>query len=470
MATFRTPAAKRRLGRGRARTLGTRTVLAIALAAALAADLHAQTVSNSSLYYRMGGSGPAARANNRGQVAMKLGLGANLRLNYSCGKFDIGLSWSNIMNGVSNLGDQITAGIQAGIAALPMYILQRAQPGLYQIFQNYSQKADLMVNNALRSCEEMEAVIKRGGDPYQDWVTMAKGETWRAKANSQGDVVQAKLDITKNEEAQKNGVSWVFGSRAGGVGTEPLRPVRDLSVAGYNVTLNKPTNTAPGTDYSGTSFKSTRLVQAFKTPEELATFTAQVLGDQQVYLCNGIDNCPAATSAATATGLGPRFEAEIEYVGPRLASIVASNANNFVGLNDIGAPGMSVSPQLVDAMRRLPPDIRGVVIDRLTQELAMHRTIDKALVARNVLLTGMSLPEATAAGDVSKDVQTKLERMTRYIDDMLYEFRVRKEMTGETAMAILSDSVVRGTQAMRVSDGNRTDQTPVESGRVKAPQ
>ena len=78
--------------------------------------------------------------------------------------------------------------------------------------------------------------------------------------------------------------------------------------------------------------------------------------------------------------------------------------------------------------------------------------------------------EATAAGDVSKEVQTKLERMTRYIEDMMYEFRVRKEMTGETAMAILSDSVVRGTQAMRVLDGNRTDQTPVESGRVRTPQ
>ena len=97
---------------------------------AVPTDAYAQPVRNSSLYYRMGGASPGGAANYRGQVAHNLGFGVNARLNYSCGKFDIGLSWSNIMNNIASLGQTITGAIQAGIAALPLYVLQRAQPGL----------------------------------------------------------------------------------------------------------------------------------------------------------------------------------------------------------------------------------------------------------------------------------------------------------------------------------------------------
>lgn len=120
-------------------------MLALALTSmSVMPDAYAQPVRGSSLYYRMGGGSPGGSANYRGQVAHNLGFGGNARLNYSCGKFDIGLSWANIMNNLNNLGQTVTGAIQSGIAALPLYVLQRAQPGLYQIFQNYSQKVDLM--------------------------------------------------------------------------------------------------------------------------------------------------------------------------------------------------------------------------------------------------------------------------------------------------------------------------------------
>ena len=165
----------------------------------------AQQVGSSSLYYRLGGGGPGGRALNKSQLSNQLGVNSAIRANYSCGKFDIGLSWGNVMNGISNLGGQITGAIQAGVAALPLYVLQRAQPGLYQLFQNYSAKADAMVSASVRSCEEMEAQIAQGKNPYEDFVKLSKSESWRSKAQAGGDVVQAKLDISKNEESQRMG-------------------------------------------------------------------------------------------------------------------------------------------------------------------------------------------------------------------------------------------------------------------------
>jgi integrating conjugative element protein (TIGR03755 family) len=429
-----------------------------------------QQVGSSSLYYRLGGGGPAGRALNKSQLPTQLGVSSGIRANYSCSKFDIGLSWGNVMNGISNLGSQVNGAVQAGIAALPLYALQRAQPGLYQIFQNYSAKADAMVSASVRSCEEMEAQIAQGKNPYEDFVKLSKSESWRTKTQNGGDVVQAKLDIAKNEEGQKNGVRWVFNQPAGGLGSAPLRPIRDLSVAGYNSTLNRPTTTAPNTNFSSGNERATRLVQAFKSADDLATFTTQVLGDQQVYLCSGMSGCPASTSVTTATGLGPRYDMELDALAPRMESIANGSANvSFADLNAISAPGMTISPQLVDGLRRLNPETRSMAVTRLSQELAMQRVIDKALVARNVLLTSLSLPEVVAAGEVSATVQTKLDRLTRYIDDMMYEFRIRKEMTGETALAIMGDSLSRNTQALRVPDGNRVDPNPLENGRVRTP-
>ena len=128
---------------------------------------------------------------------------------------------------------------------------------------------------------------------------------------------------------------------------------------------------------------------------------------------------------------------------------------------------MSVSPQLLDSLRRLPTDTRSIAVNRLSQELAMHRVVDKALVTRAALLTGLSLPEVTAAGDAIRDTQATIDRLTRYIDDLMYESRIRKELTAETALAIMGSQLQSDSQAMRVPDGRPVDPSPLESGRVR---
>jgi integrating conjugative element protein (TIGR03755 family) len=419
--------------------------------------------SRGALYYQLGGNSPGGNANNRSQIPLQLSLGANLRLNYSCGKFDIGLSWETLMNDIEQFGDKISNALKAGVAALPMYIFQRAQPGLFQLFQTYSLKADAMIAASLKTCEEMEAQIKQGHNPYADWENIAKGESWRVRASLNGDVVEAKKEINKNGEANRNGVSWIFGERAGGVGTQPLRPVRDLSVAGYNVTLNR----QPAASGGGPA--DTRMVAAFPSSEALATFTTRVLGDQQIYLCEGIANCPAATSTSTATGLGPLLDEEIALVRPKLEAIVAGgSAPSSAALSEIGAPGIAVNVQVVEALRAMPPENRTLATGRLAHELGMQRVINKALVARNALITAMSLPEVTAAGKVTDSMKDKVALMTRHIEDLMFEHRIRKEITATNALAILEAGTQRDGQATRVSPPGRVDLAPVDGGRVKS--
>jgi integrating conjugative element protein (TIGR03755 family) len=211
------------------------------------------------------------------------------------------------------------------------------------------------------------------------------------------------------------------------------------------------------------------MVAAFATSDALATFTTRMLGDQQIYLCEGIANCPAATSTSTATGLGPLLDEEIALVRPRLEAIVNGlNSPTSAALAEIGAPGITVNASVIQALRAMPPESRTLSTSRLAHELGMQRVVDKALIARNVLITGMSLPEVTAAGKVTQTIQEKVGRMNQHIEDLMFEHRIRKEVTSSNALAIIEAGVQRDGQATRVPPAGRLEPAPLDGGRVRA--
>ena len=92
-----------------------------------AAPVPAQTTrQNSSLYYLVGGGDPSPLSANPNSVNLKFGLSGSALLGYSCGKFKIGDAFAYYMTEFKNLGSTITAAIGAAVAALPMYVFQRA--------------------------------------------------------------------------------------------------------------------------------------------------------------------------------------------------------------------------------------------------------------------------------------------------------------------------------------------------------
>jgi integrating conjugative element protein (TIGR03755 family) len=441
------------------------------LASTASMHVHAQTLvrprSNSSLYYRMGGGEAAARASHKGAIAMRLGLAGSLRLNYSCGKFDVGLSWANMMNGFAALGTQVTGAVQAGIASLPMYVFQRAQPGLYELFQTYSAKADVLVAASLKSCEEMEAQIKNGQNPYEEWMGAAKADAWKSQADSDADVIKAKTNVEKN--GGRAGVGWVTGQRAGGAGQAPIRVIKDLIASAYNITLNQAQNSSDAIDYQASTplLAQSKLVRSFKRPIDAATYASDVLGDTQIGLCTEAD-CPPKGST-TAVGLGPKLEAEIPAVQTTINTMLASPAPDYKALDQISAPGVAISKEVIDAVRELPDVERSIAVDKLSQEIALARTIDKALTIRNLLLTAVTIPEVHATFVAVSEAQTKISVINRYIDDLLYENRVRKELVSSTASVLLDAHRTYQSQSLGTSLSPGQEKFPLSNGKVPKP-
>ena len=108
----------------------------------------------------------------------------------------------------------MTAAASSAIAALPALILQRANPGLYDLFQNALLKAEHTMQLATKSCEVMEAEIARGKNPYADLITLSKGNDWKLQMGIGGnDAVTAKeaVDSANGE----NGIPWITGQAGG---------------------------------------------------------------------------------------------------------------------------------------------------------------------------------------------------------------------------------------------------------------
>lgn len=440
-------------------------ILMISSLAIAGAVAHAQTQipsGHSRLYYRIGGSDPASRAANPSAVSLKLGLGGVAKLNYSCGKFDAGISFQNLMNGFANLGTTVANGVKAGISALPMYILQRAQPGLYELFQTYAKKAEISIAAALKSCEEMEAQIKSGGDPYEEWIKLAKGESWKVEANLGSDVVASKSNVESLNG--RDGLTWIGGEKKGGFSQRPITVIKDLVTAGFNTTMGASVLASDTVTYTSTGPNATKLARSFPRAIDASVFATEVLGDIQIATC-AETSCPNK-GAQTGLGLLPKFEAEQGPALTQMSNLVSAGVPKHADLDAASAPGVSISREVVDAMREMPQVERSLAVSRLAREVALSRTIDKALTVRNLLLTGLTIPEANVPV-AQNEARKKVEELNRYIDDLMFESRVRKEIVSNTASALLD--AYRSTRSQSTTNGTQSlaDPRPLTDGRVK---
>lgn len=426
-----------------------------------AAPAMPSSASGTRLYYQLGGSDAGARAPNPNNLSLHLGLAGNAGLSYSCGKFNATASLQNTLNQFSNLGPMISNAVQAGIAALPMYVLQRAQPGLYELIQTYIKKAEEIVNMSFKSCEQMEQEIKDGKNPYDKFVSLSMGETWKNLMGSGNtDVVQAKQDV--QQTGGEKGFTWVFGTNAGGKNQPPARLVSDTVTASYNLTMMQPTTASPNANYANTA---TRLAKAFATPATAAKFATDVVGDMEVASCSVADNCPPKATKSSV-GLERKLEDEIVVARPQLTTLLTSSVPATNALEQASAPGILVTRDLVDALRAQPAPEQAVAVEKLAQEIALARTVDRALLVRQLLITGQTIPEALSE-QVSDEITAKVAMVNRAIDDLLYEVRVRKEVVSSSAGTLLE--AYRGQRGASAANGAAApaERRPMVDGRVQ---
>ena len=99
-------------------------------------------------------------------------------------------------------------------------------------------------------------------------------------------------------------------------------------------------------------------------------------------------------------------------------------------------------------------------------EVAQARVVDKALMVRNLLLTGGGVPEA-AWEPAQKELRERVEQLNRHMDDLLFETRMRREVVSSTARELIDSFRADRAKSADTRRQDRTDTRPLEDGRVQ---
>ena len=367
---------------------------------------------------------------------------------------------NSFTNVAFNVKNAVTTTAKGAIASLPLYIFQRALPGLYELFQSYSADFSLDFDNAVKTCEDFEREILAGNDPYQDWIQMTKAGAWKIEMVTNPDAVQAK----KNVESHGGDVGVPYpdvssGSTThlGGSGQPPLEPIRNATEAGWNVLLGRaPSSNAPYTPPSGVNM---RMTQIFPTPTDAGQYAVDVLGDVQARTCDGCTN-----AGTPGNGLGPQYEAHRSAIATDLATLVSgTGTSTATDLKKVSAPSVAVTGRVIEALRSLPPDERSIMAGRLAADVAMARTIEEAFTIRRMLLAAKRVPEVAANKQAFEYVDEAVKEIEEEIDSFLFEQRVSKEIAGNTAAAVIARLNRLNAQSQQVVRQNRPAKTHLDT-------
>ena len=412
-------------------------------------------------YYEIGGAEPVSVPANPSVVSVTLGGSAQLGLGYSCGKFDPVAAVTNTLNdigaGVDNMMNAMTAAATSAIAALPALILQRTNPGLYDLFQNALLKAEETMQLATKSCEQMEAEIAQGKNPYADLITLSKGNDWKVQMGVGGnDAVTAKTTVESSNG--NNGVPWI-GGQAGGSGQPVLEFTGDIVEAGYNINMNRPvTDPSPVPAAS-----STRLSEVWPSPADARDWTVEVVGENIVTTC---DTC--RKDSIPGTGLLPKLYQESAAVTTDLQNLVSgATPLTLTNLDKITAPGVAITRQVIEAIREMPASEQSLIMGRLVSEISTARTVEKALFARRLLLSGRQVPEVYATEVAREHADNSIIELDKEIENLLFETRVRKEVVSDTVSTLLERAAARRQSSLTVPEVPTLDPNPLRDGRVQ---
>ena len=392
-------------------------------------------------YYRLGGGEPVTRSASNRDTTLELGGAVVWNTDLMCGNFDMSLSVDEQLKGLkgsfSNLMSSVISAATGAVASLPALIIQKVNPALYDLLQNGVLQASEEFHLAQVSCEDivgiMDDVITHSG-----WENVAKGGYWAGESASGAELLSTRTSA--DIEGINAGVIWVEGATKGGRGQPPIELVGDTVKAGYNQLLKRnPANTSSMVS----SCADAPICEQWPNPQAMAAWVIDVVGEQKIRTCEGCDKI----SAKPGMGLTHQMAIEQDQIASDLEALVLSGgAPTLAQLEAVsGGPGMLVSRRVVEALREENPHEQDVLINRLAAEMALSRTMERAMIARRALISGMKEPNIANLQIAQDDLAPYIADLEKDIENILFEIEVRDRVASNTAVQLLMRDKVRGT-------------------------
>ena len=372
-----------------------------------------------------------------------LGAGLSWRANMLCGNMSLATTLQNQLNGVTDgfhqiMGDIVQNATQA-VMSLPALIIQRANPGLYELLSNGVMQGRIDFDRSKLTCramaEKMADQIGQAG-----WGALAKQQEMQDNLEqSGGDAVTAVRDTEANNGNQ--GVAWVAGQNAGGDGQAPIRVTADVVRAGYNLLHNRAADDS--TPLNENDCQGGAICRAWNSPQQAADWAVRVLGEREIATC---DSCETLRSTAGG-GLTPliqeTYSEQLKTLQALLSGALALTPEN---LATASSPLLPVSRGVIEALRDDPE--QDLLTRRLASETALSSVIDQALQLLRTLLAGSHEPNIASAEPAQSALGRNIDALEREIRLLQTELQVRQMLATNPASLAL-DRHAGGAEASR---------------------
>jgi len=415
-------------------------------------------------FYKIGG-GNKLRMRGGVSTPASLSLDAKFGANFSCGQFNVNFAIEQTLNALKQRLVNLSTQVQASVAALPGYIICRAVPQLCQLMQNYTVRAEELINIAVKDCKEMDADLAAGRDPLEGWLKLGRGFNLRVAGSKSGDVFSV-VEDAKTWDGSK-GMPWGVGAVMSGGDNQPsIRPLSDTVRAGYNVLLGR--NLADGSAASGTD----PLINIWSTPEQAAKWTAEVVGEYRPDL-NGKPAVSANTGATSGAddgdggeggedvdvtsawlasdgstpglGLNPKIRKEADLVQKKLIELVekyidqstpSPTAEEMANLG--GKSGsVKITPGLLSSLSQSQiPDLQ---IAQLAWEIAVTNVTLYAMEARRLMVAGRTVPDLAVVTESNEQLDLAIGRMEEELAALEYQRNFYSRNANERALMMLGE-------------------------------
>ena len=399
--------------------------------------------------YDIGGGLPINSWATQRPNVIKFGIG--IQTNMACGaNFDPIATVTNQLNGIEDgFKDMMGSVIQSAtgyVASLPGMIIQRVNPGLYDMLQNGMAQGQIDFDLANATCEDFQDMFSTspssngagssGGSVTTNsnsWVTKSKGNTWQqessAATNTEPDPTIVKKDI--EEDAGDKGVEWIDGITKGGVNQPPIEVIKDVTIAGYNMTLGR-TAVTSGAVATVNERQNNRITKYWASPAQAQEWTEKVVGNIAIKTCKDcqkIDSTPGK-------GLLNSYEDEFETKTTELMGLVdGSTSITLESLKSISEEGLYIGETLIQALQyESNPE---VYVRRLAAEIAMITTMERAMMMKRILKFGLKEPNVASNDQAVNIINSEIATLDSEMKDMLFEMDVRERISHNTAKKII---------------------------------
>jgi len=434
--------------------------------------------TQSDYYYKLGGDSDLfiPPINRDQKVVIGADINADLGL-MNCSLYNPVISISNTLNDLKNsvagMPEGVISNLKGSIAGFPLYKLQQAMPGLYNILENTSASAQNEFSLKVKDCQAVKQTLENGQSPLTSLISVSDSQGWidslkRVKQGEQLDITQSAKNIAKHSD--EYGLPWVHHSEgnSGGALQRPIAVINDVVIAGYNLLLT-PSRALDNTSTASNKNHKNHFVRYWKSPSIAANWAVLVLGDIQVSqkkegnthsatagvgLSTLLQSCPKTASPSTCVNN------VTEFLWQLIDKIIPLNESN---LRRISASNILITEDIIKTIQIMSREEQILTVSKLGEEIAIQNLLDEALMLRRILQAGFQIQEVQNMKPLQAMVRDAIARLDKDIQMLVFEQNVKRQMMTKTSQIIMAK---HHHNLMESLPDDNHEQTVVKNGAI----